>query len=182
MATNDFRKKQILNQFQDNEYGNITAENCRNFINSIFDTTEVIVKKFETLDAFEAAPDTEKQYIYEGSLVAITNDLPAVTGIYVSLTNQPKVRNQLQLIANLVPNVENYTLVKTNYEVVAFDGQYFFHVEYWNNLVDVYVNGEKIRDSQVILDNNGTGAGTTVTLKNPVIANDLVEIVAYKRG
>jgi hypothetical protein len=178
MASNNIKKKQILNQFQDNEVGNITAENLRNFINSIFDDKEVTIKKFATLDAFEASPIEDRQDIYENSLVVISNSTDIETGIYISLTNQPQTRDQLSQIANAVVSNEITNLTKTNTEHIAFNGQYFFEVQYKDNLIDVFVNGKKIASSDIILDNGGIGQGNLVTLKTPLSTNDFVELVA----
>jgi hypothetical protein len=179
MASNNIKKKQILNQFQDNEVGNITAGNLRNFINSIFDDKEVIVKKFATLDAFEASPIEDRQYIYEDSLVVISNSTDLETGIYISLTNQPQSRSQLSQIANAVISEDVNNLTKTSTEYIAFNGQYFFEVEYKDNFIDVFINGKKLRESELILDNNGVGQGNIITLKIPLSTNDYVDIVSF---
>ena len=164
--TNNSKKDILLRLFSDNTVGNITASTMRQFISDIFDDKEVVIKKFKTLDLFEAQDNLE---VYEGSLVAITEDTPENSGLYISLVNQPRERNLIKRFSN---NISIVSEKRGNYEYKASQGQNVFACNYTEDLVDVYVDGKKIRKSQVVAN-----TGTSITLLSPLNKNQEVEII-----
>jgi len=165
--TNNNTKQIILQLFADNTVGNITAQTMRDFINSIFDDSEVTFNKFQTLSEFEAQ---DNPTIYEGTLVVIYNSTPQEQGIYYSTINQPKERKFLNQLSSNITLEEGIT---TPYEYIANAGQNIFACNYTNNQVVVYVDGKKIRNSQVM-----TQANTSITLLTPLNGGEEVEIIA----
>jgi len=173
--TNNNNKQRLLNLFADNINGEITAGTLRDFIETIFDDKEENIILFDSLEAFEYAPAEQREKIYEGSFVAITNSSDEENGLYLSLMNQPQQREFLKQISS------NSKLSKAtvNYvEYTAQDGQYLFNVEYSDNLVEVYVDGNKRPASRVQLNSTPTNNGTSVILLDPAFAGQLVEIRA----
>lgn len=173
--TNNNNKERILNLFADNVSGEITAGTLREFINTIFDDSEVIINSFASLQSFEDSQAEQRADIYEGSLVAVTNSSNEENGLYVSTMNQPSERSFLAQISN---NSKLSTASVTSYESTAQEGQFQFSAIYSANLVNVYVDGKKIRESRTIL-NSSTGLdGTFVILLDPATQGQEVEIVA----
>lgn len=164
--TNNNKKDILLRLFADNTVGNITAATLRQFISDIFDDKEVIINKFQTLDAFEAQ---ENSNIFEGSLVVITNSTPKENGIYISQINQPKERKFLTQISN---NTTPLNVSKETYEYISSKNQNVFACNYSDDLVEVYVDGKKIRKSQIIAN-----TGTSITLLSPLPKDAEVEII-----
>ena len=167
--SNNNNKQTILNLFLDNIVGNITAETLRNFISTIFDDKEVIIKKFDSTEIFNAASEDEKSDIYENSLIIIKNDNEN-NGVYLSLKNQPQSITDFVRISNNF-SYDNYT--KTVYEYTAFEDQFYFECQYSDNLVDVYKNGLKIKNSDIVMNENGDN----IVLKNKAENGDEIEIV-----
>ena len=165
--TNNNKKDILLRLFADNTVGNITAATLRQFISDIFDDKEVVINKFPTLDKFE---EQDNSNIYEGSLVSIFDSTPEENGIYISQINQPNERKFLKQISN---NVSLFSEQKNNYEYIAAKNQNVFACNYSEDLVEVYVNGRKIRKSQVIAN-----TGSSITLVTPLNKGDEVEIVS----
>jgi len=165
--TNNNKKDILLRLFADNTVGNITAETLRKFIEDIFNDKEVIINKFPTLDKFE---EQDNNTIYEGSLVSIYNSTPEENGLYISQINQPKERKFLTQISN---NVNPISFKKENYEYLSSQNQNVFACNYSDDLVDVYVNGIKIKKSQIIAN-----TGTSITLLSPLNKGDEVEIIS----
>lgn len=168
--TNNNKKDILLRLFADNTVGNITAATLRQFITDIFDDKEVIINKFPTLSKFE---EQDNPTIYEGSLVAITNSTPEENGLYISQINQPRERKFLVQISN---NVKPITERKEVFEYSASQGQNVFACTYSEDLVEVYVNGKKIRKSRVIAN-----TGTSITLLDPLNKDDIIEIITTIR-
>jgi len=164
--TNNNKKDILLRLFADNTVGNITAETLRKFIDDIFEDKEVIINKFTTLEKFE---EQDNPTIYEGSLVSIYNSTPKENGLYISQINQPKDRKFLTQISN---NISPISEKRENYEYKASKNQNVFACNYSEDLVEVYVNGKKIKKSQVIAN-----TGTSVTLLSPLNKDDEVEIL-----
>jgi len=164
--TNNTKKDILLRLFADNTVGNITAATIRQFITDIFDDKEVAINKFPTLSKFE---EQDNSSIYEGSLVVITNSTPEEKGLYISTINQPRERKFLVQISN---NTSPIPERKENYEYKASQGQNVFACNYSDDLVEVYVDGKKIRKSQVIAN-----SGTTITLLQPLDKDQEVEII-----
>lgn len=170
--TNNNTKQLILQLFADNVVGNITAETMRTYIESIFDDSEVIINKYKTINEFESA---NKDTIYEGSLIAITDTVPSEQGIYVAKFNQPSDITQLtQLSSSAVSSLGD----KVSSEFIAADGQVLFQVEYTDNLIDAYRNGLKIPASKVTLNSNVGVNGTVIILTEASLKDDVIEIVA----
>jgi len=164
--TNNTKKDILLRLFADNTVGNITAATIRQFITDIFDDKEVSIAKFNNLDKFEEQDNPD---IFEGSLVVITNSTPEENGLYISQINQPKERRFLTQISNKIsPNKE----IEKNFEYTANSGQNVFACEYSEDLVEVYVNGRKIKKSQVVAN-----TGSSITLLTPLNKGDEVEII-----
>jgi len=186
--TNNNKKDILLRLFADNTIGNITAATLRQFIEDIFEDKEHNINKFSTLDKFE---EQENSDIYEGSLVAITNSTSEENGLYISQINQPRERKFLTQISN---KVNLLTETKHTYEYTAKQGQNIFACNYTYNLVDVYVNGKKIRGSQIVYNSGASSIptsqnvnrvpgvpgtlGTSVTLLTPLNKGDEVEIIS----
>jgi len=164
--TNNNKKDILLRLFADNTVGNITAETLRKFIDDIFEDKEVIINKFTTLEKFE---EQDNPTIYEGSLVSIYKSTPKENGLYISQINQPKDRKFLTQISN---NISPVSEKRENYEYIASKNQNVFACNYSEDLVEVYVNGRKIKKSQII-----TNTGTSVTLLSPLNKDDEVEIL-----
>jgi len=167
MASNNNTKDIILQLFADNTVGNITAQTMRDFIDAIFDSSEVQHNKFRTLSDFEAQ---DNPLIYEGSLVMIFNSTDAENGTYYSTINQPKERKFLTQISS---NVKVNSTITTPYEYIANANQNIFACNYSDDLVQVYVDGKKIKYSQIMYD-----AKTSITLLEPLSGGEEVEILA----
>jgi len=174
MASNNNTKNIILQLFADNAVGNISAETIRNFINSIFDDSEVIINKFDTLDNFELQDNIT---VYEGSIVAITNTVDSEQGLYISTINQPKERKFLNQLSS---NIKEVSSVKSSLELIANTGQNIFNVVYTDNLIDLYVDGSKISASKVQLNSQIGVNGTNITLIYPYVlqGGEEVEIIS----
>ena len=164
--TNNNKKDILLRLFADNTVGNITAATMRQFIEAIFDDKEVIIKKFKTLQDFESQDNLD---IYENSLVVITDSTPEENGLYISQINQPRDRRYLTQVSN---NSKPISIREESYEYKASQGQNVFACNYSDDLVKVYVNGKKIKKSQVIAN-----TGTSITLVSPLNKDDEVEII-----
>ena len=164
--TNNNTKQIILQMFADNTVGNISAETMRIFINDVFNDSEVKFNKFQTLQEFEAQ---DNPTIYEGSLVVIFNSSPAEQGIYYSTINQPKDRKFLNQLSS---NLTSDTGITTTYEYVANANQNIFACNYTDDLVTVYIDGFKVRESQIMTD-----AKTSITLIEPLTGGEDVEII-----
>lgn len=176
MASNNTNKNTLLQLFADNIVGNITASTLRTFISSIFDDKEVQVNKFTTLSSFEAQPNLN---IYEKSLVVIYNSTPDENGVYISLINQPQDRQYLMLISS-ADKVENMT--KVVYEFSASDSQNVITgLNYTGNLVDVFVDGIKYRDSLITKNSTLTTNGTNIILNTGLELNSNVEVICYTK-
>jgi len=165
--TNNNTKEIILQLFADNTVGNITAQTMRDYINAIFNDSEVQFNKFQTLNDFE---NQDNPSIYEGSLVVIYNSTDSEQGIYYSTINQPRERKFLNQLSS---NIKNDSGITTTYEYIANEHQNIFACNYTNNQVIFYVNGRKVRDSQIM-----TSANTSVTLLTPLSGGEEVEIIA----
>jgi len=167
MASNNNTKEIILQLFADNTVGNITAQTMRDYINAIFDDSEVQFNKFQTLNDFEAQDNPS---IYEGSLVVIYNSSDSEQGIYYATINQPRER---QFLTQLSSNIKENGGVTTSYEYTANANQYMFACNYTNNQAVVYVDGKKVPVSKV-----DTLATTSITLTTPLSGGEEVEIIA----
>ena len=165
--TNNNTKEIILQLFADNTVGNITAQTMRDYINAIFDDSEVQFNKFQTLNDFEAQDNSS---IYEGSLVVIYNSTDSEQGIYYSTINQPRDRKFLNQLSS---NIKNDTGITTPYEYIANAGQNIFACNYTDNQVIVYIDGKKVKNSQVM-----TQANTSITLVTALNGGEEVEIIA----
>ena len=165
--TNNNTKNIILQLFADNTVGNITAQTMRDYINAIFDDSEVIINKFQSLNDFEAQ---DNPTVYEGSIVAITNTVDSEQGLYIAGINQPKER---QFLIQLSSNIKENGGITTSYEYTANANQYMFACNYTNNQAVVYVDGKKVPDSKV-----DTLANTSITLTTPLSGGEEVEIIA----
>ena len=165
--TNNNTKNIILQLFADNTVGNITAQTMRDYINAIFDDSEVIINRFQTLSNFEAQ---DNPTIYEGSIVAITDAVDSEQGLYIATINQPRER---QFLTQLSSNIKANSGVTTPYEYTANANQNIFACNYTDNQVIVYVDGKKVRDSQVM-----TQANSSITLVTALNGGEEVEIIA----
>lgn len=174
--TNNYTKNTLLTLFADNVNGNITAETLRTFISSTFDTTEVIVNKFQSLSHFEAQANPT---IWEGSLVVIYDSTPAENGLYRALINQPQDRQFLVQVSN---NDKVESITRTPYEFIATEAQTLFYCEYSENFVDFYVNGKKLKQSELEYNSSVDANGTNVVIKNStLLAGDEVEIICHTK-
>ena len=178
--TNNTHKQTILNLFADNVSGEITAFTMREFINAIFDDSQVIIKTFSSLLAFENATSEQRADIYEGSLVAITNTELGEEGMYVATANQPATRDLLRHYSN---NSDPKPYQKETFEFTSQENQSAFACEYTDNLVDVFIGGSKVADSKVLKNSTAISNGTTVVLINlgSLPQGQLVEVVCYKK-
>lgn len=172
MASNNNTQSSTRNLFLDNAVGDITAENLRTFVDNIFEDGEVNISKFTSLTNFESG-DVSK--VYEGSLVVCTEE---DKGLYISLSNQPTSRTFLVQISNY--ELQPTDLEKSNFESIGVAGQYMFTVEYKDNLVDFFVDAEKLRASRLMLNSTPGINGTTIVLVDPLLGGEEVEIVSYK--
>jgi len=98
MASNNTQKDDTLALFPSNSTNEITATNNRAFVDTIFDDSEVIIKKIK-LASDLASSNTN---IYEGSLVVIYEDPdPLINGLYLSKINQPlQIASLLKIAGN----------------------------------------------------------------------------------
>ena len=177
--TNNTNKQAILNLFADNVSGEITASTMREFINSIFDDTQVIIKTFSSLEAFENALPEQRADIYEGSLIAITSSDPSEEGMYISTVNQPAQRTLLRQYSN---NIAEKPYQKETFEYTAQEGQIAFDCSYTDNFIDVFIDGNKFPTSKLLLNSTPTTNGTKVVLlENVVTQGQLVEVVCYRK-
>lgn len=172
MASNNNTQNTTRNLFLDNTVGDITAESLRTFVDNIFSDGEVKVNKYASLAAFEAG---DVSTVYEGSLVVCTG---SDKGLYIALSNQPTSQSLLTQISNF--EVQPTALVKTNTEVTATVGQYIIFAEYKDNLVDLYIDAEKIRNSEYVLNSTAISNGTMIVLTDPLLGGEEVEIISYK--
>ena len=173
--TNNNTKQNLLNLFADNVAGEITANTIRKFIEDVFDDKEVHIAKFDSLSSFNSSLDTQKTLIFEGSLVAITNSTDIENGLYISLANLPKTSDLLMQFSSN----SKITKSKVTYtDVTAQDGQFAFNAVYTDNLVEVYVDGNKRAQSRIQINSSPTTLGTTVILLDPAVAGEVVEIKA----
>lgn len=173
--TNNNNKQRLLNLFADNVNGEITAGTLREFIETIFDDSEVVINSFNSILAFENSTVDERADIYEGSLVTIENSTDDENGVYVSLMNQPSESKFLRQISNNSKVSESEV---TYTEVLAQEGQFSFSAIYSKNLCEVFVDGIKRRHSRIQLNSTDTTLGTNVILLDPAKSGEVVEIKA----
>lgn len=177
MASNNNNENAILQLFADNVVGNITAETLRTFISTVFQDSEVRINKFTTLASFEAQPNPT---IYEGSLISIYGSTVDENGMYISSLNQPQDRQYLTQISSAGKARE---MTKSTYEFTASDNQTVITgVSYSDNLVDVFVEGEKMRDALITKNSALDTLGTNLILSTGLILNSTVEVVCYVKG
>lgn len=171
--TNNNNKQRLLNLFADNVNGEITAGTLREFIETIFDDSEVVINSFNSILAFENSTVDERADIYEGSLVTIENSTDDENGVYVSLMNQPSESKFLRQISNNSKISE----AETKYtDISPQEGQFSFSATYSKNLCEVYVDGIKRKNSRIQLNSTDTSLGTNVILLDPVTRDEEVEI------
>ena len=173
--TNNNNKARILNLFADNVQGEITASTLREFIETIFDDAQIVINKFNSLQAFEDALVEDRADIYEGSMVAIINAPPEENGLYISTMNQPSTRDFLKQISNNSKLSESSV---TRNDYIAQEGPFQFTANYTGTLIEVFVEGAKIPHSKVLLNSTPTTNGTIVILTEPLAQGQEVEISA----
>ncbi len=172
MASNNTRYNSTKNLFLDNTIGDITASDLRAFVDNIFIDSEVKTQKFKSIVNFESG---DVSNVYEGTLVLFTEE---DKGLYISLSNQPASISLLVKIAGDVN--DSSSLDRNSLDYIAGEGQYLFAAEYRDNYVDVFVDGKKIADSNVITNSTETTNGSIIALTTALIGEEKVEIVCFK--
>ena len=147
MASNNKAEQDILALFPDNFTNEISAEDMRTYVSSIFSDKETIVKKIDRIVNLGA----NNENIYEGSLVVFWNDEDVNRiGLYISKINQPTGITDLIQISTITG--EDITVVQDTKEIVI------------NTSVSIVLNPI----SQLILCDASNGY-INITLPDPIL-------------
>lgn len=101
MNLEEIIKQNILNLFQDNVVGAISARDIRAFVDTIFDTKENSIQIFERLQEIDTYNPSPELSIKKFDLIVITdhNNTNTIkeTGVYISLKDKPTSNDVLKV-------------------------------------------------------------------------------------